>query len=241
MAFPIVETTNNGTTADGTSHTVNLPTGIVSGNLLLAMFSLSTPATATWPAGWTELYDTASAGTLMGSGAYRVADGGEGASITVTTSIGGEGSYNTYRISGQHASSAPEVGTSATGSSTTPDPPAVTPTWGSADTLWFAVMHHDFCTVTTAPTNYTNLLAQDGATPVTASARRALAAADENPGGFTVSAADAWVAQTCAVRPAEAGGATTKRLLTLGLGSVVPLWPAWWRYQRQRRRHAHHP
>ena len=38
----------------------------------------------------------------------------------------------------------------------------------------------------------------------------------------------------------ESGGAP-KRLLTLGFGSVLPLYPAWWRYQRQRRDHADHP
>ena len=85
--FPTVAATNTSSSAPATSHTVSLPTGIVSGDLLIVTFASNANAiTHSWPAGWTELYDQTS-GTMSGSAAYRRADGTEGGTITVTVPV----------------------------------------------------------------------------------------------------------------------------------------------------------
>ena len=208
MAFPQVAAVNGGgNTTNTTSHTVNLPSGIVSGNLLLVFFASDGTPTITFPSGWTQLFQTAG-GTDVKFGAwYRIADGTEGATITVTTSASECSNHTSYRITGY--SGTPEVGTSATGNSTTPNPPSLTPSWGAKDTLWFACQGNDGSTATTAyPTNYTNGRNDNNSvsdpTASVATARRELNAASEDPGTFTIATARNWVANTVAVKPIAA-------------------------------------
>lgn len=84
---PRVEAT---ATTDGSSSTatpaIDLPSGIAAGDILLAAISVSTaPVTLDWPAGWTEMAEGVQGSTDdVGSFAYRIADGTEGATITVT-------------------------------------------------------------------------------------------------------------------------------------------------------------
>ena len=205
MATPTVQTTSTGYTT-GTSHVLTMPAGIAAGDLLIAFFSSSGPSTQTYSGSWAELYDMATGATLAGVGVWLTAAGGD--TLTVTSSISVDAMHVIYRISGQHASSAPEAGTSATGNSANPDPPTLSPSWGSETTLWLAAMHHDAGTISVIPTNYTDSIKKDDAgSPIIGTARRALTAASDDPGTFTVSAIEAWVAQTVAVRPA-AGGST---------------------------------
>lgn len=100
----------------------------------------------------------------------------------------------------------PEIGTAATGASTLPNPPTLTPSWGAADTLWLVVAGASGAVTASAyPTNYTDGnddATSSGTAASIASARRALNAATEDPGTFTISASTNWVAQTLAVRPA---------------------------------------
>lgn len=59
MAFPVIETTNKSSTnTAGTSHTVSLPSGIASGDLILILMVIgSTAATLNAHADYTELLD----------------------------------------------------------------------------------------------------------------------------------------------------------------------------------------
>jgi hypothetical protein len=207
MAFPVVQATNTSvTTPAATSHVISLPAGIVSGNLLLAIFGIGGNTVGSWPAGWTELWGTelpASVGRLECR--YRIADGSEGATITVTTSGALTSSHTTYRID-TFSGNAPVAGTTATATSTNANPPSLTPSWGAKDTLWIAVAGVSGSAPSAAPANYTNLLT--AATPTTlGSARRELNAATEDPGVFT-SANDQWAANTIAVEPAAAAAET---------------------------------
>lgn len=216
-AFPAIETTAQGNTAASTSHTVTLPTGIVSGNLVLIFFS-HIDATAqgnptTWPAGWTELSDdensVASNKPVLSIG-YRFCDGSEGASITVTTADNLRAAYIGFRISGNHASTAPEKGTVSidSASNTTSDPPSLTPSWGAKDTLWFAASAVQANTASpTFPTNYT-YSSLDEDTGLIAATRAALGvgarqlnATSDDPGTFTWTNATPDTSQTVAVTP----------------------------------------
>ena len=200
-SFPQVAATNTSTAASSTSIVISLPSGIANGDLLIAMCFGYADRTHTWPAGWTELWDS-DTGNIAAAGAYRVADGGEGSTITVTLGIGAtSSSHITYRITGYQGT--PEVGTAVGGNSTTPDPPSVTPSWGSTKTLWIAAASENSTSVATAaPTNYGNLITVAAANNSAMSATRELEASSENPGGFTIPSSVEWHAQLIAIRGA---------------------------------------
>jgi hypothetical protein len=227
MAFPVVATTNSGNDTSGTSHTVNLPGSIASGDLLIVLFANDGNATITWPSGWDQaanaLFDTANGTAVRLAGRQRIADGTEGATITVTTSASEWSAHSTLRITGWHGTTVAEAAT-ATGSSTTADPPNLDPAgWASEDTLWIACSGRDTGGAddddnTAHPTNYTaihNVLAGTNAGGVNlTSSRRDNAVSAENPGTYTGPTTEEWVAATVAIRPAAAGAA----LVTPGVG-----------------------
>jgi len=195
-----------------TSHTVDLPASISSGDLLIGFFSVNAdPGAIVWPMGWSEILQLDD-GQVSLSVAYRDADGGEGASIEVTTTNSEKSAHQMYRITGAEdpATQAPEIDAGTTGASTTPDPGSLTPTGGAEDFLWFAVTANDGRkTVTAFPTNYTdgvgNVNDNDGGVALGV-ARRELNASSEDPGTFTISGSDQWAAATVAVHPAAAAG-----------------------------------
>lgn len=232
MASPTIEATaTSSETTAVTSHTVALPTGIVAGSGLRVTFAYTEglPQTITWPAGWTPVTSFKhERTTVVGfDSAYRQADGGEGASITVTTSSLTKSAHIAKRYAGHEsfATRAPEAGVGANNLSTDPNPPSITPTGGSKDYLFEAEAVTDGEDFTwTAPTSYTDQLTTNtgigGASSTNcsvASARRALTAASEDPGVYTHVSAH-WCAQTVAIHPA-AGGTLFQRSFA---GSVTP-------------------
>jgi hypothetical protein len=136
-------------------------------------------------------------GTASHAVAWRVASGTEGgATISVPLSGASATRHVAYRIAGQ---TLPPQSATATGSSATPNPPALTPTWGSAETLWIATMAHDGSTLATAPANYANAVVEVG-DPAVGAAWRVSVAATENPAAWTASRSDDWIAGVVAVR-----------------------------------------
>ena len=221
MTFPKTETTNTSVETGGstTSHTVNLPASIVSGDLLIIVFGYANTTAntdTTWPAGYTELFEArqTTGGNNGCAVAYRDADGGEGATMTVTTNGGTRSAHTTYRISGAEDSGtqSPEA-TTTNDTNSSPDTPSLTPTGGAADFLWLSVAsssHND--TYTSFPTNYTNGIQISTGNPtsghcITGSAERALNAASEDPGAFVHNQGSAeWAGGTIAIHPGAAGG-----------------------------------
>lgn len=216
MAFPVVSSAGYSEEAENaTSHDVVLPAGIVSGDLLLLFVSLDgAPTLSGFPAGWTQVIRT-SATAAVAEVWYKIADGSE--VNFAYTSSGVETSVNRcLRITSWHGTTAPEAtGATSTGN-TTPNPPTLTPSWGSADTLWAAYYGMDGGAgatgeATAYPTSYANNQYTDvsgiggAGTVAMAVATRELAAASDDPGTFTSNRSDAWAALTVAVRPAAAG------------------------------------
>jgi hypothetical protein len=209
--FPSVRSTKQGTTVASVSVIVDIPVG-VPGDLLLACLS-TRAALFTWPAGWTEFeeVDNGPGTQTMGIG-YRIADGTEGSTFTVTST---SGTFNTtwgiYRISQWHGSTPPEKGVAATTSAgTTINPPSLSPSWGSNKTLWIAVAAGldagGGSPLSSYPTNYVlNQLDQFSATQNGVSlAVRKIEAASEDPGVFSYSGGGQFrSAQTVAIRPAD--------------------------------------
>lgn len=214
--YPVVAAENGGYHAtSATEHTVNLPSGIQAEDLLLVFFVSDGTPTITFPEGWTQLFQTADDSAVKFGAWYRIADGGEGATITVTTSASEWTAHTSYRITGY--SGTPEVGTPTTGASANPDPPSLTPSWGAKDTLWFAIQGNDSNkTVSDYPADYTDGRNDYGNSIVgcgVGSARRELNATSEDPGTFTLSASEQWIANTVAIQPAAVGEAPEKPVL----------------------------
>jgi len=214
--FPTVAATNGGSdNVDQVNHTVDLPAGIVSGNLLLAFFTSDGNVTIAFPnegTDWIQLYETIGGGAVAHGAWYRIADGTEGANITVVTSGAQRTSHTTYRITG-YSTLAPVpavAGVASTGNSANPNPPNLAPSWEAANTLWFAATGFNNADATPAVTAYPAIYTDgrdDGEhnanAASTGTARRELNAAAENPGTFTIEDGDDWVANTVAIAPAD--------------------------------------
>lgn len=219
MAFPTVQSVTESAESDNvTSHAVSLPATVDVNDLLLVIFSAHEGSSvSSTPSGWTAKWESANGGCLS-YGAVRKADGSEdGGSVTITTDGSSSSAAHCYRITGwSEALADVEAGTPTTASNKNPDPPSLSSSYGTEDTLWIACggAIDDDQNATAAPTDYTNLVStlsggglNDGAS--TYSARRELNVSSEDPGTFTLKSSERWVANTIAVRPS---GSATGRI-----------------------------
>jgi hypothetical protein len=160
--------------------------------------------TISTPSGWTQLFttaDTAGGGGYRMAGFYKVASGSEGSTVSVTTSVSTNGRHIAYRITGYQGT--PECGTTANGSGTTANPPSLSPSWSTADTLWIALASQNGGAFSASPTNYANPADSGTNFLRMRSADRSLNAATEDHGTFT-HVNGTWLAQTNAIRPVTA-------------------------------------
>jgi hypothetical protein len=217
MASPVVEqVVENLTATAGTSHVINLPTATAGNLLIIILDKGSTSATVNAHGSLTELLDEASANGLYI--AYRQMDGAEPASYTLTTSAATRSASMAYEISGaaDPATTPPQIGTTGTGTSATPDPPASATPPSSKDYLFIAFAGmageeaDDDTWGNTPPTNYTPSPPRQKACGVAGtnlgglilSAERALTTGSaENPGTFGVDVSAAWRSQTITIHP----------------------------------------
>jgi hypothetical protein len=228
-AFPAVSCTSTGILAS-TTHNATMPGTVNSGDLLLisaAIYGGNQGSSSVAASGWVELEELNDSNRIKLSTYYKFADGSEdGTSVDVATTNSVQAVLTVCRITGAHASQAPEKGTAATSAgvpSTTPNPPTVTASWGGEDNLFLAsyAMQNGTAAASGFPTNYTN---QDTdwsgnvSNPSSGGvASRELANATDDPGTFTTVNED-WIAQTVVIRPAAAAGGCTGGLLLLGAG-----------------------
>jgi hypothetical protein len=167
--------------------------------------------------GWTSLAESTSDSEyryILG----RIADGTEGATASFTSSATESCSANTYLITGnRNGLTSSEIAVSSvvnyTSTTTTADPPSLTPSWGSAENLWFGLVitnDSNITSIVSYPTNYdlgqlTNINGSGGggnSRQAIMSAARLLTASTEDPGAFTWTTARRAGAYTIAVRPA---------------------------------------
>lgn len=130
MSAPVLAASATTNSASNTSHTVNLPSGIAAGHLLLvSLNAVSASPNITFPAGWTVL----SSSTVRNGRnivASRIADASEGASITVTASSAVAIIAISQRFTGVDPFMAPSIvanGNSGGTFGSQLDPAAVTP------------------------------------------------------------------------------------------------------------------
>jgi len=208
MAFPTVAATNTSTGGPGTTHTISLPAGIVSGDLLIIFFTTAQYwgklGTLTDPSGWTRLGTAGDGGGFDDAGLtvfYKVATGSEGSTVDVGTTSSVRSAHISLRITGPCGT--PQISTFDTGSGD-PNPPSLTPSGGARDYLWIAAgsVKGTSQSVSAYPTNYTgNNLFKDnpgGEGTNAMVATRQLNATSEDPGTFDVTN-DRKVACTVAV------------------------------------------
>jgi hypothetical protein len=214
MASPVVaDAVETAVSTAGTSHAITLPgSGSASDEYIIIMDIGSTSATMNALTDWTELLDEAAANGLK----IWVYDGaGVPSNPTFTSSAATRSASVAFRITGADKTTAPGIGTTATGTSVNPDPPSVTPP-SSKDYLFIAFFGmageqaDDETLVTTFPTNYTHsthektcgVAGTNLGGMIGAATRQLTTGVAENPGTFTAIDNAAWRAQTIIVHPA---------------------------------------
>lgn len=194
--------------AAGTSHLVAMPATVSAGDLLIALLAIDGNPSATTPSGWTALANNAPAGnTNSGRIFYKVAAGTEGGTtVDFVTASSVRLMGQVYRIQAGTYQATPEAASANNLGSTTPDPPSLSPSWGSASNLWIAFASSDntvSVSVYPLPNNQTRTANASGGTAFIT----AMSCSDEqtgsslDPGTFTISVSRAWAAFTVAVRP----------------------------------------
>jgi hypothetical protein len=234
MAFPQVAATSTGNFSTTGSGAITLPTGISAGDRLLVFISsdngngdtLTYTPTGT---GWSVI---ATENTVAHSSAWleKLSASGDSAD-DLSVALGGNSAaellaYIGLRITGHDAAEAVaqavqsffDVG--AGDPSANPDAPSLSPSWGSADTLWLwgAAWDNATRTISSYPSSYTsnqvaNNAASSSAGVALAIASRELASSSTDPGTATISVAEQWSAWLIGVKPAG-GGDTTAPTLT---------------------------
>ena len=221
MSFPVFETaTINGTAVNSTSHIINTPASIMSGDLLIAFITLqnlTSPATQFTAVtdGFTKIKDKTTGGVSGASMGvfYKISDGTEGSDITVT-SVDSERSVQAmYRISNFEPTIAPEINAGASGLSTSPDPASLSPAGGAKDYMFLALCGwpDNVNVLTGFPTGYGNSTtggqASGGSLGI---ATKNVNAASEDPATFSIAGAEEWQAFTLAVHPPDPPPAITR-------------------------------
>ena len=200
MAAPTVSTRGGNVQATTTtSHAITLPSSVGSTDLVICVFTADgAPTCSTSSTGWFKL-GQASNSTIVTQAIFFT--WGNNA-LTVTTSASVTSSHITLRIPGGGV----PWGQSANGSSTNSNPPAETPGFTS-DYLFIATRGGDAnVQATLAPSGYSNLTTQTGAstgasTATSEKTATGVGTSAEDPGTFT-SATEQWVCWTLSVQNA---------------------------------------
>jgi hypothetical protein len=231
MAFPTIPTTGAGriltaVQANGTSPRTFPDLSSLtknSGDLLLALIygyqsTSASPGFGTWGGGFGDFGSTTggTATSVFGLG-YKFSTGSETGTFTVaqTATITGHAAMILMSIPGAHSSELPAPGTVAH-ATTAADPGSLNPAnWDVEDTLWISLAGIGetgtggaFTGLSASPTNYSgdvlSAISQDaiGGAQIGVGFRQ-LAAASEDPGGWTLDTSNARnSAILIAVRPA---------------------------------------
>lgn len=179
---------------------VNLPTGIQPGELLIAVVGNNGDRSHTWPAGWTELADSLNGTISSATIGYRIADGTEGSTVTVTQGSTAATAHVSVRISGRYKNP-PTISTVAIGTNVSPDSSVVSAPTGGAN-LYLSVIAGrttSSFSVTSAPTNYTTEISSINTNLAFAAiASFQSSASTQDPGAWTVGSSGTynWLAWT---------------------------------------------
>jgi hypothetical protein len=203
-----------------TTHNVPMPATVTAGDLLDSIFLNTGTATVT-ATGFTSRgtqtntdrqthFEKSAVGTEDGTNVNHLTSANAFAIAHVRRIEAGSWSGDVADI---------EV-TFATGTASTPNPPAHTPTGGSADYLWIVAGTKVSGTITAAPTNYTGLVNGSGGDNM-GSAERVLTASTTDPGTFAGSTSAAYIAATKSIPPVG-GTPATVTPATVAITATAP-------------------
>lgn len=218
MAVAIAGTAATNTQTGGTSISATLPGSIATGDLLRINISTVFSVTVTTPSGWTSIAnveDGYSSNRVVAF--YRVADGSEGASVTVSLSTACDATSIAWRVTGQNTST--PINVSATNSATSGSTTAIT-----APTVTTTV---DGCMIEriastrqstgiTNPASHTDIGTATTGTGSTNDTQRVCYAMQTTAGATGTAAfvgsgvGREWASMTIAIAPAAGGGGVAK-------------------------------
>lgn len=241
-AFPVPflpDIATDGSTGDDargggtfTSHNVNMPATVDAGDLLLIVGMYEADPGTVSLTGWTLISGASASDSTSTYGRilYKVADGTEdGTTAQVATTNSVFASHISFRVKNFDSATAPEGAGVGCDCLTTTDPPSLTPSWGSGNTLWlaFTVREGTPGSLSSGPSGYSDASAFIGTNAGLAYAYKQVNAASENPGVFTWSAGAHSVSMTVGVKAGSVVfdqawkiDGTTKNLIGVGGGHV---------------------
>ncbi len=210
-SFPAyLSATGTGFNTAATAHQVAMPATVSAGDLLIVQFASSAAATVTVPSGWTSIANVNNASIVISRVVYKIAAGTEGGTtVNFVTSFNNKATAIVHRIQAGtfDAATAPAIA-NMNGTSATPNPPSLSPSWGSADTLWLAAFNaRDNFPISAYPYADGNTSQRsDPSNTGTSNAQSASCWTQENassldPGTFTRSQSDSWIAHIIAIKP----------------------------------------
>lgn len=222
------------------NHNVVLSATIAAGDLLVIQIAVNGQTSYTTPTGW----DSHRQINIDDADAFhpwavfaRIADGSEGGTtVNIATEHSTAGAAQAMRITGHAGTLAALESIANSGEvtgSTSFDVPSFSPSWGEADTLWLPLLgaYDDDVAVSGYPPDYTNGVdtvsgAGTNAGVTIASCQRALTAATEDPGAFTLASSENGRTMLLAVEPA-AGDTTAPTLTNASASSTGTTTGSW--------------
>lgn len=225
VGAPSLRATNGTTDTVDLSSPTTFPSSIPVGAKVFIVHGKDTNGSYnTLPSGWTDHGDVSVAGpTAIGRLISKTWDGTEGSSVDFVTSNSDQFVAIPWYVTGWDTGVGVIIGTAATGSGASANPPAVTlSTDGDYMVMPVMVLDGGSITLTNPPTNYTlgDFEPSSGSSAITvAMAYRSMTgvtgAPSEDPSSFTLSSSDEWGTQTVALK-ASGGGVTGSLTKTLG-------------------------
>ena len=211
--FPIVtsitETTTNST--DVSSHPIYLPVTTSTGDLLVVFFAsdgnpgLSIDAGDS-SEGWVIENSNVSSTTVRGAVIWTIVD--ETESLTLSTTTGQISMAQTYRITNYETSDPISI-THAVWPTGAANPPSNTGDYSADDYLWIVAYAGDSydSRASAAPADFSDLavtgVSVGGGCSVSSAQREHNTADAYDPGAFTMTVADEWVAWTVIINPIQ--------------------------------------
>lgn len=213
-ASPVVATFAETADTNGTSTVVTMPASISAGDLLGVFCTHNSGNLLTVSAGsnWVIRNEGILSSTVESySTLYKIAEGSD--NLTVASASSASTVCEAIRVTGHAVSDIiTHINTaSATATSSSPDPPSLTPSHGSQDYLFLAVVWmNNNITFSAFSTNYTEVAQEVSAVGgVTIGlARRALTGTTDDPSVWTAGSSDVWLARTYSIPSSVAAGAT---------------------------------
>ncbi len=206
----VVNKTVTPETSNVSTHNFSMPAGLVVDRILIGVFTTdATETISNMQSGWTQLYETAPASGGTGHAWYRKVDGTE-TDGTYDTGTNEQSINVVYQVRDWHGTTAPES-VDIDETTSTPDPPSITPSWGTAPNLWMVVRHHDGAgNATDYPDDYVDnndtQTSGSGGSCSFGVGTREVNATSQDPNTFTFSASDSGVTAIIAIRDGTAGG-----------------------------------